>query len=609
MVKNNKELAQAIEKALQELSGDVSVRNAYMEKRDRVIFKDGLFDGLIFPNGHDKTMYNWGPRIIHVFASQLFGRGIQLYSSYDKEDDSLSPDPAEQKLAEIRNQKRKADAFARKRLVDAMIRDNGGSAMFYRGATIGSAYGHTVLKEWYDPKTKRTNIKVLEDVQKYYAGWSSDDFRTRDFDAFAYQISPTSALREYGDKFERGPDGEPIIEYSQFGAPFLIPATNTKLLIVNAQAPEAPEQRQMVTVIDFTGYLPGWGVKNRKVQQVPKGSETKLSILICGGHVCQQITEEELMPDYYPVANIERPRRPWGESDLSDSAIDINRTYIERMSDWVTFYNKFLFPMYLGRNYDQGEIPKKKQRSTTVVPAGVDQSLELVNAPLNNGYEMPRVLEELKEEFVRITGVSRVMFDDPSISANSNQALMTTLKGIVDIVEAKQKLWEDALVRLFERALEKAAKYDKNISSLIDAEEAWHLYVQWPSILRKEDASYQQILLNLYNAQAISHDTYLELSLGGDVAEEQDRLRDNMKDPVLGGSITKQLPALYQQQLAQAAQALAMPQPGATATEQPLPVLTADQNGEGQTASMPGSGAPAVSPQGAINMANQNAGY
>ena len=42
--------------------------------------------------------------------------------------------------------------------------------------------------------------------------------------------------------------------------------------------------------------------------------------------------------------------------------------------------------------------------------------------------------------------------------------------------------------------------------------------------------------------------------------------------------------------------------------DQPDLQLTPDQNQEGQTASMPGSGAPAVSPQGAINMDNQQRG-
>jgi hypothetical protein len=49
------------------------------------------------------------------------------------------------------------------------------------------------------------------------------------------------------------------------------------------------------------------------------------------------------------------------------------------------------------------------------------------------------------------------------------------------------------------------------------------------------------------------------------------------------------------------------PEP-AQAPDQPDLQLTPDQNQEGQTASMPGSGAPAVSPQGAINMDNQQRG-
>lgn len=664
------ELVGKIRAALQELEYDVSLRNTYIEKRDRSIWQDGLFEGLKFPDGHDVTEYNWGPRTVHVHASQLFGRGFQVYSTYNKEDDTVYQDNQDElDLAELRNKKMKANADGRKRAIDAMIRDNGGTKLFYDAGTTGSGYGTTVLKEWFDKDQKKTVIKNIETVVNCYVGWSDTDFREADYYGYVYQISPQKAGKEYGSQIPRKSDGTFDLSLSQFGQPFWYadaqPNTNDSLN--RSQALKDQTQRPLVTVIEFTGYLKGYKGSNGTIVECREGDETRFNALIIDKHIVQVITEDELIPDYYVIPNIRVPRRPWGASDLTDSALSINQTYLQRMSDWITMYNKFLYPLYLGKGFDTKSIPKKKQRQAAVVPATQEQSLDLVDSPLSNGYEMPRVLEELKEEYVRVTGIGRVMFDDPSVSANSNQALMTTLKGVIDITEAKQKNWEDALTRLFDRALIKAAKYIPELKEIMDDADGNYLKVEWPSVLRREDATYQQIWLNLFNAGVISLDTYHEKLGIPDSSEEIDRIVDNLKNPytaaVMGhqqGEIAHQainkmlgIPAwgyvlpkvnlkgeLAPQEVGNMAHNFQWdqgpygdkigptgmdgqiaadnfmnagflngnPRDGGSGNYQgPNPQLTSDQN-TGQTASQPGSGAPAVSPQGAINQANQQNG-
>lgn len=645
------EFVGSVKSLLTSVSYDLALRNDYINTRDRAIYNDGLFEGLDFPDGHDKTMYNWAARVVDIHSSQVMGRGFNVYSSYNKEDPDTAQDDQEKKQIELRNKRRKSDADARKNLVDAIKKDNGGNSTFQLGAKIGSGYGFTLIKEWFDKEEKRTVIKVIESVQNYYAGWDSDDFRTRDWDAFVYQISLDKAMRDYG-KFL--PEGA-TFDMTNFGNPLGYGENKTSdpLSQSTTAGTNMPNQtdRPMVTVIDITGFIKGWkpSGKNKGYAKADAGKEEKLSCMIVGGCVVQVISEEDLMPDYYNIPNKIEPRRAWGVSDLNASALDINRTFIEVMSTDLTVFQKQVAPTYAAKGFLAGGIPPRNKKEVTMIPMSQEQSIELIpsRGRFDTASETPAILETLKEEFVRATGIGRVMFDDPTINADSNQALMTTLKGLIDITEEKQARWEIVLANMFSKALSKAAKYIPEVKAVIGADEEWDFYIEWPSVLRKEDATYQQMWLNIWNAHMISPESYLQKLGFEDPGEELDRIRDSLTDPVLAAMMGGAIPLL-------ANQLIAPPQPQqpqvrynvnvaakgdpetdpamndaivtevlgagqypnaiAPSEQQPAqpaqsanPTLTPDQN-TGQAVSQPGSGAPAVSPEGATAQINQNQG-
>lgn len=640
-----------IKSLLTSVSYDLGLRNDYINTRDRAIYDDGLFEGLDFPDGHDKTMYNWAARVVDIHSNQVMGRGFNVYSSYDKEDPDTTEDPKEKKLIELRNKRRKADADARKKLVDAMKKDNGGNSTFQLGAKIGSGYGFTLIKEWFDKGQMKTVIKVLESVQNYYAGWDGDDFRTRDWDAFVYQISLDKAQRDYGNQLKPGES----FEFSAFGNPLGNSGTNNTSdpIDQNVSGSTMPVQtdRPMITVIDITGNLSEWAPngKNKGYKKVEAKDTKPLSCMIVGGKVVQVISEEALMPDYYIVPNKIEPRRAWGASDLNQASLDINRTFIEVMSTDITLYHKDIAPTYAAKGFIAGGIPPRRKKEVTMIPMNQDQSIELIPARgrFDTAGETPAILETLKEEFVRSTSIGRVMFDDPTVNADSNQALMTTLKGLIDVTEEKQARWEIVLSNMFQKALLKAAKYVKEIKAVVETDETWDLYIEWPSVLRKEDASYQQMWLNIWNAHMISPESYLQKLGFEDPGEELDRIRDSLTDPVLAAMMGNAIPLLANQLIAppqpqqpqvrynvnvaakgdpetdpamndaivtevlgagQYPNAIApSEQAPANPAQAANPTLTPDQN-TGQTASQPGSGAPAVSPEGAIAQVNQNQG-
>lgn len=677
------------------LDYDVTLRNKEMNKRDRYTYGEGLWETIKIPNGFDKTLYNFFPRIIDIHSSQLMGRPFQIYSYYNKDDISIYPNESpEQKDAENQNKLKKEAADSRKRIVDAIIRENGGYKIFKDGARIGSLYGTTIYKGWWDADTNNFRIQLLESPQNYRAMWSDSNFRDRDGDAYVYQITPSKAYRLYGSTLPAGQAFATATETNPWGA--TEGGSNTADPIDQSTNTTLPIQTQipMVTVVDFTGYMPGWKLENDVISRCDYGKENEISVLIVGRQVVQKISDPFLLPEYWVINNRQVPRRAWGESDISESALQTHATLLERMSDYITLTNKSLFPLLLAKGFDPAALPKKKQREMAVVAAELDQSIEAVNMPTAFGYDYEKLIDRLLDFLVRETGVGRVLFDDPTINPSSNQALMTTLKGVIDIVEDKQSRWEPVLADMFQKALEKAAHFDKKIAASIASDDNWYLYTRWPSVLRREDATYQQMWLNRFNSNTVSLDTYLEAMGTEDVSEEKDRIRDNMKDPVSAAILGKQLSELAHftifqslgiplygfnqpkitlrgdltpQQEGNLAQnqgfndgpfgASVGPQgregeyadqnvinqgfvqggtqpyakygmptgvtpgqpihpatpgagqgaPGAPAPQAANPQLTSDQN-TGQTASMPGSGATAVSAQGAINQHHQRKG-
>ena len=564
----DQELVSDIKTGLRQLDYDVTIRNDYMNTRDRALYGDGLYSGLEIDSWFAE--YNYTQRVIDIHTAQLMGRGFNVYSYYEKEDipekvpgtpetpEGQEPDPSlpappslddVQGQVKAKNKLAKINADLRKKAIDSIIRDNGGMDMFKRGARQGSAYGNTVYKAWFDPKTKKYIINLIESVHNYRRGWADTNFRDSDFDSYVYQISIDKANRLYGDKLKPGES----FEWSQEGEPLMdaFGGGNTGDPLNQTQTDIRPKEttRPMVTVIDFTGYRSKWGVEKGNLTEVEAGKESPFSVLIVGDKVVQTITDPKRLPKYYFIPNRVEPRRAWGRSDLPQSALDINREVIQLMADQRTWADKNLFRLIQAKGFTPSSIPRKKPRKTQVVAMSQEQSLEEMPTSQQSLQEWKQLVDQRIDAFVRLTGVGRVLFDDPSVTTNSNQALMTTLKGVVDIVEDKQSRWEPELTRMFTDALYTSAEFLPEMKPFVTEDPGWYLNIEWPSVLRREDATYQTMWLNLFNAGVISIDTYHQKIGIPDSTEEIERIKDNMADVIASAIMGHSLPEVAHQTL------------------------------------------------------------
>jgi len=500
--------------AFSEAETEIAERNSKITERDEYIYGDRLEKSLDIPIGHDFTPVNWLRRTIEIHKNMFMSRGFNIVSTYDSQDPENAADEKEKERVKIENKKQKEFAEARKRLVDSIIEDNGGSSLWSMLAENAGAVGDAAVKTYYDEDDKKFVISPIESIDNIRVLWARDDFRKTQAVAFVYQITLQEAISDYGV-----PANTPT---SPLGSP-LVFRSNTQMPSSNYS------QQKMVTVIEVTGTLDGWGSTNGKPNKVIPGHENKFNALIVGNKKVRLIDEEKKMPRYYIFPNRRERRRPWGVSDITSAAIDINLTYIETLSDWRTHASKVNFQKYKAFGFGPDvQLPKNEARKVQIIPLAEGQDMQRLDQGDSNQLDFRAQLDEMKEQFVRETGISRVLFDDPSVTLNSNQALLTSMKPTSDIAEAKKQLWSPILVELFMDALETISQYDKNVKDLIG--DSFSLKVMWPSIMQKEDPVFQQMLLNRFNANTMSLQSYLEAQ--GESKEEIDRIRDELSDPV-----------------------------------------------------------------------------
>ena len=587
------EFVDAVLDILSESKSEVADRNEKMSKLDEVIYGDGLAYRLQIPAGHDKTEVNWLRRAVEIHTDQFMGNGFQVVSTYDSKDVTTAAD-GELETIKAENKASKEYADQRRNVIQNIIDDNGGVVLFKELAGNASAVGTSVIKSYYDEDAKKWVLSQVENVENFYAVWSDNNFRETDAVAYVYQISKQKAAKLYGcgEDIPTSPLGQPL-EY----------AYNTTITNYSDQ--------EMVTVIEVTGYVEEWAVKNGKLAHVNIGQETELNALIVGDKVKRLISKPTKLPRYYILPNRRYRKRPWGVSDISDAAIDINLTYIETLSDWRTVASKVNFPKFKAYGMSpEVQLPKPKPRTVEIIPLADGQDIQFINQGDANQFDFNAQLTELKEQFVRETGISRVLFSDPSVALNSNQALMTSMKPTTDIAEAKKALWQPILSQMFTDILNTLAEYDPTVKELVSADDSWTLKVIYPDYVAKYDPSAFSMLLNRFNAGLISAQSFMEQL--GESKEEVDRIADEMETPITAAIVGKQLPAMAQHMITQPQQSQqpAPGQPPMPPTVQQGPMITTPgQNVPGTgIMSQPGSGASTTTPQGAVAQQAQQAG-
>lgn len=518
------------------LSGEIALRNRVIQQNDAYVYGDLLTRTLDIPVGHDMTPVNWLRRTVEIHRSQFMGRGFTMDCTFESVDIDSTDDPQAKQILQVEQGKRKTNAERRRLIWDAIMRDNQGKALFAQLAENASAVGGAVVKAYFDEDKGKYVLSIVEALEHVYALWSRDNFREYDAIAYVYQVSKEEAMRSYGV----GPN----VATSPLGMPLAILSTANTIEYISTQP--------MVTIMEITGKIQGWTSVNGEIQTCNVGEERDMNVVIVGNDVYRLIDDERKLPHYYIFPNKLVRRRPWGIPDITQAAVNINQTYVEALSDWRTLASKANFPKFKYLGFGLGtQLPAPKARKVEGIPLRQGQDIQPLNMPNSaqlGERDFINQLNELQSQFVREVGISRVLFDDPDIKLNSNQALMTAMKSIGDLTNSKQQLWAPIITKMATDALNTLALYDDGIKQLVEEDSGWYFRVTWPSTANKQDPTYITMLLNRFNSGTLSVQTLLEHL--GETKEEIDRISEEMSNPITAAIHGRMLSLLAEYKIA-----------------------------------------------------------
>lgn len=539
------EIISALKGNLVNYRTDIAERNTYIDSRDRYLYGDGLYENIVLPDGFDSTFYNYLRRITAIHAEQMMNHGFGVTSHYDTEDLSQIDvsDKNAMQAAVIRNKIRETKAVARQKAIQAMIRDNGHFRPFQDGAQTGADYGSTLYQMWWDQDKKKIRWELLESIQNWFPVWSDNNFRERLGDAYVYQIALETANTKYG-KYSPREDytfpvtyaGDPLINIQGSSSTM----TNTQGETVSA----ASTRRPMVTVINYTGVIPyvKYG-KNGDFEGCNTGEETPLSFKIIGDLIVEKITKEDYMPKFYYIPNERVPRRPYGEADIPNAAVEINSTILQLKSDQHTLVNKELFPMIQAKGFESGSVPKRKQREATIVFMQPEQELIPVPMPMQAITIYQEMINDRMKDLSIVTSTPLQMLLADT-NGSSGPAAIEAQSPMINLIEKKQGKWGPELIKMFTDGLMLASKHDKNMAEIVDKTDGdWWIWIDWPSHLRKEDPAHQAMLINDLRAGVLSVGSYMRKRGDANPDQEIDLIRQDLSDKVrsaiLGGKLAE----------------------------------------------------------------------
>jgi hypothetical protein len=513
-----KEFVEETRSQLSTLSGEIAQRNKVIQENDAYVYGDFLKRSLKVAPGHDFTPVNWLRRVVEIHGTQTMGDGFTVTSSYHGVDVDSAFDPNAKGQLDLVKNKKKTYAAARNKIIEAIKRDNDLDATFVEMAQAASAVGDVILKGWYDEDKAKYCLDVVEATEHFYAVWSKDDFRRYDFTGYVYQISKQQAADDY-----QVPD---TVATSPLGMPLAV--------LSNANTVQYLSTQPMVTVMEVNGKIQGWKSNNGILAKCKVGDETELNAVIVGNEVQRIIDDPKYLPKYYIFPNKRIRRRPWGLPDITDSAININQTYIETLSDWRTVASRVNFQKYKAYGFGLDvQLPNPTPRKVEMIALGEGQDIQPIQNSVSSSsseLDFARQLSELKEAFVRETGISPQLFDMPDVPVNSGPSALISMKSLSDQVEARRKLWAPIIVRVMNDALECLSHWDDNIKEVV-SDDDWYTRVTWPPALRMDDPNYVTMVLNQSVMGYQSLQTMFE-RLGFNAKEEIDRINDEMDDPI-----------------------------------------------------------------------------
>lgn len=509
--------------------------NRFADLCDR--FDDLYFPETVLPHA-GATHWGWHP------SARVAGRShvsINVPPAYVDIPASLqSVPPIENFVATIDNDGARKIASMAERIYRAWKKEAGLDLLMHKSCVVKGLYGRTAAKITWDADLKRPKVEMIDQPRNLWLGWGQSDYKTLNWAAYVYRLTPESVYEDYGLVCtEREAGGTKMPYVGSPGAVDINPSIRSWLFAVEG----------MVEVTDYWYRQPKVGRRRKGLG--PVEHETWNAIIV-GNRVVKNQPHPEYkgkMP-YVPLFNSYIPGVPDGRPELYDIE-QLFREKDERMTSGSQLMNNVVnaqFWQLVGPEAPETVPPGLKPIPNRVVGPGAGNRIEKID-PWMPEFQLEQFMARLDRELADVSGLNDLLRGlAPSSVLSSSKAINALVANYEARIRIKRDMLYEWMLGVWNLSREVWSVKQPELEPMLLGPYA--LEIVAPSLTPRDDMETATMAANLKREKIWSGKRAMDRTGVDDPEQEENIIREEQTDATLNPAavqVMAQLMAVLQQ--------------------------------------------------------------
>jgi hypothetical protein len=458
----------------------------------------------------------------------------------------------------------------------------------HRACVVKGLYGRTAGKVFWDSDLGFPRVEVVDQPRNLWLGWGQSDYRSLDWAAYAYLMTPEAIYAEYGlIAVERKDD-------QGNSYPYLV--SSDMMFSSYGISSMQPWSGGLIEVIDYWYRQPDeYGTRD----DLGRVKHDTWNAIVVGNSVAQNamFPEYDGKVPYIPLFNSYIPGVPNGRPELFDIE-PLIREKDERMTSGSQLLHNVVNSQYwqlVGADApDQVPLGLRPKPNQVVAP-GAGNRIEKID-PWMPGYELEQFLSRIDREMIDVSGLNDLLRGlAPAAVMSSSKAINALVANYETRISMKRDLYYRWRKEVWEMVRRVWAAKQTELEPVIMG--SGRLILTAPSLTPRDDMETAQIARTLVDGKLWSSVRGMDRVGVDDPEQEQNIIRGEQTDVSLNpaavqviAAVAQQLQAMGMQNAQQAMQGLAGGQ-GEEMTPEDMAANMDDMREQmGAAAGVPGSG-------------------
>jgi hypothetical protein len=394
----------------------------------------------------------------------------------------------------------------------------------HRACVVKGLYGRTAAKVFWDAETGWPRVEVIDQPRNLWLGWGQSDYRTLDWAAYTYLVTPEEAFSKFGlvavEQTDASGQSYPyLMPYSLFGS-------------------WSDARRLMWSYghIEVTDY---WYRQPRR--QAPTSGRLKpvkhdtWNAIIVGNRIVQnrRFPEYGGMIPYVPVFNSFIPGVPNGRPELFDIE-QLIREKDERISSGSQLMHNIVNAQYwqlVGPDAPDAVPAGLRPKPNQVIAPGGGNRVERIE-PWMPEFQLESFLSRIDREMVDVSGLNDLLRGmAPASVMSSSKAINALVANYETRISMKRDMYYQWRKDVWALAKQVWIAKDPSIGRMLA--NSGRLDVISPSLTPRDDAEAAQIAVNLMTNKVWSQARAMERTGVDDPEAEQNLIREERTDATM----------------------------------------------------------------------------